>query len=238
VAFLLFPFFPVTALAVWRYKLVGLVHGLWFIPIPVFLKAAEWFVVGRLLFAAGADATLVWLGGLLLLIPVQFAIIDHNLIPADFVGPVLGCLLFVVFRRVRQADGIAGIFLILAVTLRSLDPFHFDARTQAFSWIPFLGLLNTAWQAAITILLEKCFQYGASVWLLGRCLRSMSGATALVAVLLAVIEGLQTRIPGHTPEITDPLLAVLLSLGFCALRRPPERAEERAVEPVHLPYTK
>jgi VanZ family protein/uncharacterized protein Usg len=233
-AFQLFPFFPVTSLGVWKHKLLGLVHGLWFIPIPVLLSAAEWLVVGQLLLAAGADPLPPWLAGFVLLIPAQFAIIDHELIPADFLGPLLGCALFLVCRRAKQADLFAGLLLLLAIALRGLQPFHFGARAESFSWIPFIALLNTPWQSAITTLLGKIFEYGAAVWLLGRSFLRPGLACGVVVVVLSAIEFLQTRIPGHSPEVSDPLLAILLGLVFLVLRRQQAESENDA-DPAGVP---
>jgi hypothetical protein len=65
----------------------------------------------------------------------------------------------------------------------------------------------------------------------------LARATALVTAVLAIVEALQTRIPGHVPEINDPLLAVLLFLGLMALRDRREAvasaSEPRHRRPVH-----
>jgi hypothetical protein len=116
-----------------------------------------------------------------------------------------------------HSDRLAGIALLGALTLRGLAPFYFEGPAQNFLWIPFGGLLATEWQNGISILLGKLFQYGASIWLLDRSGLGAVRATAIVTVILACIEGLQTRIPGHVAEINDPLLAVLIGLGFRAL---------------------
>lgn len=230
VAYLLFPLFPVTMLAVWKHRILGLVYGKWFVPLPILLSATEWFAVGRLLVATGAGAPLGWLFALLLLVPTQIAIVDHDLIPADFLGPAIGLLLFALFRRGVKADGIAGILLLIAVTVRGLAPFHFGGSRQPFLWIPFIGLLATSWQAAISVLLGKLFQYGAAIWLLSSSLR-MVGAAVLVTALLGLIEVLQMQMPVHVAEITDPLLAILLSLVFVVLRRQPERPTRDEAKP-------
>jgi len=219
VAFLLFPLFPVLALAEWRVRIFTFIHGPLFRPTPIFLSAAEWFVVGRLLAATGVKSPLLWLLGLLALVPIQFAIIGHTVLPFDFVGPVLGTLLFVALRKGSKADGIAGMLLLVALTVRGLEPFRFEGPGQAFAWIPFIGLLNDTWQPAISVLLGKLFQYGASLWLLSRSFFGLAGATSAVTLVLAAIEVLQTQIPGHIAEMTDPLIGVLLGLAFFVLRR-------------------
>jgi hypothetical protein len=209
--------FPVLYQSVWQTKLSAFIHAPLISPIPILLSAAEWFAVGRLLVAAGAGAPFRWLVVVLLLVPAQFAIVNHSPMPADFAGAALGSLLFYFFGRGPSADRLAGTALLLALTLRGLAPFHFEGPAQAFLWIPFGGLLTAEWQDAIPILAGKLFQYGACIWLLRRAGLGIARATVIVTVVLAGIEALQTRIPGHVAEINDPLLAVLLCLGLRVL---------------------
>jgi VanZ family protein len=216
VAFLLFPLFPVLSLMVWKAKLAAFLYGSLISPVPIVVSAAEWFAVGRLLLAAGARSPARWICVLLILVPAQFAIVNRSPNPADFEGAAIGLLLFQVFGKASNADRYAGMALLLAVTIKGLAPFYFKGPGEAFLWIPFGGLLATEWQDAIPILAGKLFQYGASIWLLRRG-AGMMCATAMVTLVLAGIEALQTRIPGHVSEITDPLLAVLLCLCFLAL---------------------
>lgn len=217
VSFLLFPLFPVLALGVWRAKLSAFVHAPLMSSIPTVLNAAEWLAVGRLLSAAGAGSPSCWLLTLFFLIPIQFGIINHNPLPAEFEGAAIAALLYHFLGAGPHSDRLAGIALLGALTLRGLAPFYFEGPAQNFLWIPFGGLLATEWQNGISILLGKLFQYGASIWLLDRSGLGAVRATAIVTVILACIEGLQTRIPGHVAEINDPLLAVLIGLGFRAL---------------------
>jgi len=211
--YLLFPIFPVLALGVWRTKLSAFAHAPVLDPIPTLLSAAEWIAVSRLLIAAGARRPVAWLAVLLVLLPVQFGIVNRAPLPADLEGAAIAlaaCFLI-------NADWLAGILLLTAVALRGLAPFHFEDPARAFLWVPFGGLLENAWQNSIVILLGKLFQYGASIWLLARGRMRLFRATFLVTLVLAAIEALQTRIPGHVAEINDPLLAVMLGLGLRAL---------------------
>jgi VanZ family protein len=218
VASLLFPLFPVYYRSAWIAKLSAFLHAPPVDLIPILLCAAEWFAVGRLLVAAGARRPFRWLAALLLLAPVQFAIVNHNPIPADLEGATLGACLFGFFGRGPGRDRLAGIALLAAVALRGVAPFHFADPAQAFSWTPFIGLLQAQWQDSIPILTGKLFQYGVAIWLLARGGLGLARATVLVTVVLAAIEALQTRIPGHVAEINDPLLAILLCLAMYALR--------------------
>jgi VanZ family protein len=219
VSFLLFPLYPDLWLVAWRAELFAFIHAPLMSPIPILLNAAEWFAVGRLLFAVGARSPFRWLLALLLLVPVQFGIVNHSPMPTDFAGAVLGALLFHFFGRGPSPDRLAGIALLLALTLGGLSPFRFEGPPQAFLWIPFGGLLGSEWQNSISVLLGKLFRYGGSIWLLQRAGLGIMRITVVVTVVLAGIEGLQIWIPGHVAEITDPLLALLLSLGIHALEK-------------------
>ena len=214
VSFLLFPLFPDLRLYVWRAKFAAFIHAPPISPVPILLNAAEWLAVGRLLFAAVARSPFGWLTALLLLVPVEFGIVNHSPLPADFEGAVLAALLFRWFGKGPSSDRLAGITLLLGLTVSGLAPFHFAGSPRAFLWIPFGGFLSGQWQDAVSTLLGKLFRYGGSIWLLHRGGLSIRRATVLVAVVLAGIEGLQTRIPGHVAEVTDPLLALLLGFAF------------------------
>ena len=169
--------------------------------------------------AAGARVPVAWLAALFALaVPLQFILLGHNPLPSDFAGPLLAMLIFLLCRRAPWADCAAGIALLIAVVIRALTPFRFTAAGQPFLWIPFAGFLQNSWQTSVSILLGKLFQYGASIWLLSRALFGVLGATVVIAVILAIIETLQTLSTAHVPEITDPLLALLLGLAFSVLR--------------------
>jgi len=219
--FLVFPVFPVIALLVWRAKLLAFVHASWISPVATLLAAAEWLAVGRLLVAAGARRPAVWLVAFMFAIPVQIAIVDRNPAPADLLGAIFALVLFSATSTHAKADRWSAITLIVAVALRGLAPFHFSDSPQPFAWIPFAGLLAASPESGVLTLLRKLFQYGASIWLLHRSGVGLPRAAFLVAAVLAAIEALQTRIPSHVPEISDPLLALLLWLGFLALRLRP-----------------
>ncbi len=237
VSFLLFPLFPDLWLSAWRAKFAAFIHAPLISPVPILLNAAEWFAVGQLLSAAGVRSPFRWLSALLLLVPIQFGIVNHSPLPADFAGAVVGVLLFHFFGQGPSSDRLAGITLLLGLTLRGLAPSHFAGPPQAFSWIPFGGFLGGQWQDSISTLLGKLFRYGGSIWLLHRGGLGARRAGALVAVVLAGIEVLQTRIPGHVAEVTDPVLALLLCLGLHTLGAGP-RASTIIPPPVSARLTR
>jgi glycopeptide antibiotics resistance protein len=211
VSFLLFPLFPDISLPDLRAKLLTFPQPPLIDPIPILLSTAEWFAAARFLKAAGAQPYALF--ALFLLVPAQFTIVNHNPVPADFIGPALAAAASFFLR-----DRSGAILLLLAITARGLAPFRFSGPPQSFLWIPFEGMLNAPWQDSIQILLGKLFQYGAAIWLLTRAGLGLLRAAVLVTLTLTGIEALQILLPSHTAEITDPLLAVLLSTAFRLMR--------------------
>ncbi|HSK39808.1 MAG TPA: hypothetical protein VK943_08565, partial [Arenibaculum sp.] len=53
--------------------------------------------------------------------------------------------------------------------------------------------------------------YGSAVWLLGRGPLGWYLPVGLLLVLLSAVEAAQTHLVDRTPEITDPLLVILLA---------------------------
>ena len=67
--------------------------------------------------------------------------------------------------------------------------------------------------------LEKVFLYGSLVWLLVQASGSASLSVSLVVLFTTAIEVMQRYIVGRTPEITDPLLVLILGGVLLALER-------------------
>jgi hypothetical protein len=77
------------------------------------------------------------------------------------------------------------------------------------------------WQYGVQVMLEKLFYYGAGIWMLRRAGVRWAWAIACLVMLLAVIEAIQTHIPGRVPESTDPILGAMAGIGLRALKRRP-----------------
>lgn len=133
-------------------------------------------------------------------------------------GVFLGCALAWGSSNSRHRDWLCALALISAIVIRGLAPFDFTTASVSFSWTPFAGLLGLQWHHAVRILLEKVFYYGASLWLLERAGCRRWVAVCLVTFLLLGIELAQTHLPSHTPEITDPILALLAGLVLTSTR--------------------
>ena len=158
----------------------------------------------------------MWLSLSVLAIPMQFIIVSRHPLPADLIGALAGLVLYLALRRRPR---VAAAVLIGCVAMRGLAPFQWSSSSAPINWLPFGAALEAKWHASALILLEKCYFYGASVWSLQEAgVRLWAGAFSM-AGLLGVIELLQVHLPGRTPEITDPLIPLLLGIAFSARKR-------------------
>jgi VanZ family protein len=216
-AWLLVPFFPVSG----RTALLAKINTLLAAPfewLGFVSVMAIWVVAGHLLRAVVSRWALPVLAAATLLLPAQLFIVTRHPTLSDFAGALTGCILFA-----SGAGRLTSAFtLIVAVVVGGLMPLHTGDGTHPFSWIPFGGFLRQDWQGAIQVMMQKVLYYGAAIWSLNRSGVDGVLATTCVAGLLAVTEAAQTLLPGRTPEITDPILAVLL--GFVLVIRQRNRS--------------
>lgn len=169
---------------------------------------AVWYVSGCLLRACGVPARLA--AAVLALAALR--------VPPGAAGAVAGTIVFAVLPRRWGSRPEAGWVLLGVVAWSGLMPEAGETALRPFRWMPFAGLLESDWGIALRVLAAKIVLYGSSLWALSRAWWGLAGAAAMVAAILASIEAAQTRLPGRTPESTDPLLALLLA-GILAILR-------------------
>ncbi len=121
-------------------------------------------------------------------------------------------LLLVSTLRPRALAAVLAAGCLLAVVLTAWYPFRTDSDPNSFSFIPFAAFLKGAMWYNIQRFLEKVFLYGSLVLLLAKFLPGYRPATLAAMSLLLALELGQIFLVGHTPEITDPLLAGLLGI--------------------------
>jgi glycopeptide antibiotics resistance protein len=211
VAWLAYLWFPLSMLIV----PFGLGDVGWTV-IGLISTAAVWYVVGHAIEEAGFRPAKAWLLVSLLAIVPRLAVLPREIVLADIAGAAAGSAAFLI-KRVRF-----GPALLLLLLLRGLAPFRFSDTGTDIAWIPFSGLLEESWQHSTMILADKLFFYGAAVWMLrmeGAKVRTAAFATAAV---LTIVEFTQQWL-ARTPEITDPLLALMIGVGLDAFERRPRR---------------
>ncbi|MEJ7605838.1 MAG: VanZ family protein [Bryobacteraceae bacterium] len=215
-AMLLTPFFPVLGrthllLRIEQYFASGSFHFVPFVSALVSVACA-----GYLLQACGMKRVQPYLVASTFLFPCQLFIVSRQPELSEWLGAGLGCIAFL---RLPHRPRLIGWSFFGVVVLRGLAPFTFREGMMTMSWIPFGGFLGMAWQAGVEVLLEKCFYYGAALWTLRYAGMRLSIATATVAGALAIIEVAQMHLPRRTPEITDPILAILLGIVLDSLAK-------------------
>ena len=176
-------------------------------------SATEWLcaalVVETLFAREHARRNLVLIA---LLLPARFLLAGPTPQPADFLGLVAAAGVWAFLpERPGVRERAAAVLVIASLVVRGLAPYHFAPHAAVFAWLPFGPTLDSIWDRSLPILLNKGFEYGTGVWLLHRAGLSYAGAGAAVAVPLAALEFVQLWLPGRTPEITDPFIALLMS---------------------------
>jgi hypothetical protein len=195
-----------------RRKFGLLLHANWFDPLPLVTEAAGFFAAAWLITRAGIRLPRPWLFAMLLIIPAQIFIAGRQPKPAEMIGAAAGLALFAALERPSGPVRTEAWVFLLVLILSGLAPFKFSSEAKGFDWIPFDTTLTGEWQSAAVTLTKKIFYYGAAVWLLKASGMRLWRSVSIVAAVLAVIEVIQTRLPGRFAEITDPLLAIMI--GF------------------------
>ncbi len=210
----LYPFFPTLSVGVVRWKWGAVVADPALHGGAVLLAFGEWLAAARLLESIlGPRFTRLALPMLVAIVPGKLLIAGRSLTLSELAGAGAAVVLWVlVLHRVRWRTAVALMALAAGITVKGLAPFVFAGPAGAFSWVPFGGVLGAGWTAALLILLQKTFWYGALLIGLRELGVGARGAIAGVAAGLAAIEIAQLYLHGHFAEITDPLMAVMLGM--------------------------
>lgn len=114
--------------------------------------------------------------------------------------------------RLKTGARIAAVALLVVLLWQGLTPLTMIPRP--FQWIPIRGLITGfSWGLAIT-LSWKLFAFGALTRLLMLSGVRARSASLVVVCLVLAIEIAQSRIGSGSPDITDPLLALLCAWGI------------------------
>lgn len=208
----LFPLFPVVGTYAIRQKL-GTVIATPFSAVVAVHGFIEWIAVCALVEAvAGARYVRVWTFALLLLVPARLLLFRRTFVPAELAGALSAWIAWnCILARVPRRFLIVGCVFCAGLLLEGLAPYRWSAVSQSFSWIPFSGFLNADWDLSGLTFFRKSFGYGFTIWAFYAAGYGFLRPAAGVMLLLAAIEWAQRYLPGRTPEVSDPLLALLLA---------------------------
>jgi VanZ family protein len=211
VGYRLAPFAPTLDPGKWAAAFAPLADFTQLTPRALLPQALAWLVlapVAERLAPGGALRVLALAMAVVLAGRVLFA--GLALEPGEVAGMAAALALTPLLLRVpaeRAASALAAALIVL-VAIQGLAPFDFQLAPDRFALVPFGESLTQYRATNLTDMFLRCFTVGALVWLLARSGLSVLAATATGAGLIFSIELLQTWLPGHTAEITDPLLAI------------------------------
>lgn len=209
-AYQLFPFFPVLSRTRLRVGLIHLFRFQGFSPAEAWVQAAGWFAAGLTLEALVDDLLAAWPSAAMLCLSLRFFIAGRAPSLDEAVGAVAGLALWSWISKSARLR--AGLWIVLAaILLRELEPFRLAQVPHTFSWVPFAATFQGERQPATIVLFGKVFFYGVAIWLGHARGWSYRRAGLTIVGLLAMLEWVQRYLPGRTPEITDPVLALLVA---------------------------
>ena len=211
VGYRLAPFTPVLDPAKWSSSFAPLAGSGWWSPGAILPHALAWFV---LMLACDRIATgrahrtaiismLVVLAGRVLFAGLELA-------PAEIAGMAVALALggFMLRLPVERAASLLAAGLVVQIAIQGLSPFDFQLAQDRFALVPFGESLTHYRATNLPDMFQRCFSYGALVWLLARSGLSVLPATMLGAGVVFAVELLHTWLPGQTADVTDPLLAI------------------------------
>ena len=220
------PFIPGIGLNVLRQKLVHVLTIDWDRFPRELLSAASAWIAALLLLETLARGTRKWR----FLVPLcvtacRFLIYRQHPAAGDLAGMLLAVGIYHgLLQNSPFRFPFAAGFHLLAILVSGLTPLRFAAVPAPFLWVPFGASLEMGnWEIAGVILLAKAFRYGVALWLLNHFKAALLPAGVTVAIMLGIIEWIQTYLPGHSAEITDPLLCLMLAALLWVLEPPTTR---------------
>ena len=211
VGYRLAPFAPVFDPGKWAAAFAPLVEGGWWSPAAILPHALAWLVLilacERL--AAGRARRVAAFAMLVVLIG-RVLFTGMLLEPAELAGMSIALALSGLLLRlpVERAASLLAAALVVLIAIQGLSPFDFQLAQDRFALVPFGESLTRYRATNLPDMFLRCYSYGALVWLLARSGLSVFPATMLGAGVVFSVELLQTWLPGHTADVTDPLLAI------------------------------
>lgn len=142
----------------------------------------------------------------------EILILQNTLSLTNLTGAVLGIALWWFWpQRLGGITTPLALMLALMLILKGLSPFQLSPQAAEFHWLPFHGFIEGSMIMNSTVLFEKFFLYGALLWLLQQEGAGPRFALMTTLILTTGIEIGQLFFVGHTPEITEPFLVLLIA---------------------------
>ena len=181
----------------------------------ILTHAAYWFAATALISKMTKPAHLVSMALLAItsLFLFRFPMISNVPSLWQLMGGMLGIACFQIraFSE-KQKTAMAAMGLCIVVAYNGLTPFQFRNAPGSMALIPFWGYLTGNMVINFMALTQKLFLYGASLFLLANAGFTKIKVVGGIALFLFMIELSQIYLRSGTPEVSDPILALLLGL--------------------------
>jgi VanZ family protein len=201
------------------------------------LTAVEWLVIAAILKALiPGEASFRWLLACLLFLPARLFLLGRTTTASEVIGAVTACVVWYYWLAGAPRSALILACLMVAALIHlELSPYRFSATSQPFSWIPLSGLIETGPDWGAVVFLKKSFWYGATVWALREVSAGYLAPALVTALMLGALEWIQRYVPGRTPEITDPLLALVAALFLHLFQQNSRTISRHAEQPLLYP---
>ncbi len=149
---------------------------------------------------------------------LEVLIVKNAVSLTNVLGAAVGIGLWVLWlQRANYGRLLLGLSLMVSLLLSGLAPFEWRGAPGEFYWMPFHGFLGGSMMINISVVFEKGFFYGALILLLQQESGRFRVAVVSAVLLTLVIEIGQMFTFGHTAEITDPVLVLLIAMALKAV---------------------
>jgi VanZ family protein len=210
----LWPLMPQINLPLFRAALGGLASSPFSIPLFAETVAAGLALAALCSIVSAGLAGRLLLWGAVCLPMARLVMVGRNLNAWELVGAAAGALVWIFLPRIFRTPAVAATLLIAALIVAELSPYPLATAAGHFHWRPF-EFVGDAESSPIA-LLKKAFLYGSAIVLLRRAGAGRLAAAVPFAALMTALEAAQTRIPGRTADITDPLIALFMAVAvYC-----------------------
>jgi VanZ family protein len=185
-------------------------------PKELVFHAVGLIVVGAMLSeVVGVARSPRWLAALAGVVAVgQMVVVTRTLDISTLLGLAFGWITWWVLRRWPEERRSIALMLLLfgAYLLGSLIPFELRSEPQPFRWVPFAALLNGSMVANSKVLAANAFLFAGMLTLVRLNRGSPVGTSVALAIVVALCEATQTYLQGRTPDITEPIVVLMIGL--------------------------
>jgi len=193
--------------------------------VGIVVNAASWLLAAFMLQRLGVQRLfgLKLASIIIATLALEVLIVDNVVTGSNVLGAAIAWILaLIILAPGRPAPVFLAMLVIAALVFQGLGPFVLRPETATFGWVPFSGFLSGSMHHNTLVIVEKTFLYGGLIYLLHSVGLDWVRGSLVTAVILTSIEIAQLFVAHHTPEITDPIFAMLLGAGMMALERTPK----------------